>query len=507
MKRKSLISLGLAGTMLLSMYGTALANTTSGVYNAGGTSGYFNWTWIDYDKTLEFSKSSSTWGSTNSFQDYYHTAEKIVIKDTNNYSSYTFGGAPTFMESVESLYIYNNCSKVEDIRLFENLETITISSNQYTYDDVILDMSSANFETLPEISITGSSSDLSVYADLTDYYNDFLTVPACYGEDEDVLYYSFEDSEDLFEVSFESGTKVIPCSAFEDCENLHTVTIPDGVTLIEYNAFDGCGSLSSISIPSSVTEIKSDAFDNSGIEWIDFGGTVDDWFGLVQDLDSDGDPIEGATVLHLNDVMVYCSDGNVYIKEDGNDYCQYVEGWHKEGGKWRYYEYGDYCTDQFIDEDGDIYYVDGNGYMATGWKKISNDWYYFASGGKMTTGWKKIGGSYYLFDEEGVMQTGWVKDGSKWYYLDSNGKMATGWQKISNKWYYFQSSGAMATGWQKISNKWYYFQSSGAMKTGWLKSGSNWYYLDSDGAMLSNCSRKISGKTYNFNASGVCTNP
>lgn len=48
---------------------------------------------------------------------------------------------------------------------------------------------------------------------------------------------------------------------------------------------------------------------------------------------------------------------------------------------------------------------------------------------------------------------------------------------------------------------------SGAMQTGWLKQGNSWYYLESSGKMLANTSKKIGNKTYNFNASGVCTNP
>ena len=65
----------------------------------------------------------------------------------------------------------------------------------------------------------------------------------------------------------------------------------------------------------------------------------------------------------------------------------------------------------------------------------------------------------------------------------------------------------MVTGWQGIGGKKCCFASSGAMKTGWLKLDGKWYYLDTDGLMLTNTSRKIGSKVYNFNSSGVCTNP
>ena len=44
------------------------------------------------------------------------------------------------------------------------------------------------------------------------------------------------------------------------------------------------------------------------------------------------------------------------------------------------------------------------------------------------------------------------------------------------------------------------------MKTGWVWYGGKWYYTDSSGVMVTG-SRKIDGKTYNFDSSGVCLNP
>ena len=40
------------------------------------------------------------------------------------------------------------------------------------------------------------------------------------------------------------------------------------------------------------------------------------------------------------------------------------------------------------------------------------------------------------------MQTGWVKLGSTWYYMDTDGSMVTGSKKIGNKTYKFSSGGA-----------------------------------------------------------------
>ncbi|CTI46701.1 choline-binding protein, partial [Streptococcus pneumoniae] len=51
----------------------------------------------------------------------------------------------------------------------------------------------------------------------------------------------------------------------------------------------------------------------------------------------------------------------------------------------------------------------------------------------------------------------WKKhtDGN-WYYFDQSGEMATGWKKIADKWYYFDVEGAMKTGWVKYKDTWYY---------------------------------------------------
>lgn len=80
-------------------------------------------------------------------------------------------------------------------------------------------------------------------------------------------------------------------------------------------------------------------------------------------------------------------------------------GWVKSGTGWNYYLNGVMQKNQlFYDRTyGKNYYVDVNGVMATGWRKINSTWYYF--------------------DNSGAMKTGWVLSNGKWYFLDTNGKM------------------------------------------------------------------------------------
>ena len=184
-----------------------------------------------------------------------------------------------------------------------------------------------------------------------------------------------------------------------------------------------------------------------------------------------------------------------------------------------------------------------------------SDWYYYENHNKITGEHDLVFRGKldtYKFDDNGVMVTGWTKDSEgKWsYYCEVNDnkipnadvcmnfdpaikdaergfKLKNIWGDIRVKsngtvgttetWYYFDENGIMSTGWTKVGDYWYYCNSSGVMQTGWQKIDGSWYYLKifndgtswsgPPGTMLCNTSATIGGKTYNFNSSGVCTNP
>lgn len=55
------------------------------------------------------------------------------------------------------------------------------------------------------------------------------------------------------------------------------------------------------------------------------------------------------------------------------------------------------------------------------------------------TGW------YYIKDDNTKASGEWLQFSDATYWIDSNGYMATGWRKYNNgAWYYFKSSGVMA---------------------------------------------------------------
>ena len=124
------------------------------------------------------------------------------------------------------------------------------------------------------------------------------------------------------------------------------------------------------------------------------------------------------------------------------------------------------------------------------------------------SGWIKENGKWYFYKNGEKLKYYRTVDGKN-YYFNGNGEMMTGWIQFNStkKWHYFKSDGSEATGWFYANGKWYYSNAKGEMQTGWFKDGGKWYYLDSNGAMLINTSKKIGSKTYNFNSSGVCTNP
>ncbi len=170
------------------------------------------------------------------------------------------------------------------------------------------------------------------------------------------------------------------------------------------------------------------------------------------------------TAVTSDEGYTWMTGNNGYRLKNSND--EYVTGWAEVDGEW--------------------YYLNADGYMATGWVKDGNTWYYLRNNGTMVSnGWYAVDGVWYYFGSTGAMKLGWVLDNSRWYYMTSSGAMAkTCWKQIDGKWYYFTGSGAMATGWVAVNNNWYYLDESGAMVTGWKLIKGSWYYLvPANGAM------------------------
>ena len=148
---------------------------------------------------------------------------------------------------------------------------------------------------------------------------------------------------------------------------------------------------------------------------------------------------------------------------------------------------------------------------------ITVKYIYSKVAGSVTTGWKQINGKYYYFNISGVMQASkWISstyyvkaDGSmavsqlvdnNKYYVDANGKWvkSTGWIKINSKLYYLSNGVVQTSTWKKVGGKWYYFNASGIMETSKWISGK--YYVKADGTM--EVSALVDGGKYYVDSDG-----
>lgn len=111
--------------------------------------------------------------------------------------------------------------------------------------------------------------------------------------------------------------------------------------------------------------------------------------------------------------------GDYYVDESG----QWIPGkpkdrWILSGNRWWYcHADGSYTKSDWEVIDGQKYYFDADGWMATGWQLIGKNWYYFYDNGAMATNvWV---GNYYLKSDGKMAISEWVQDGN--YYVDENG--------------------------------------------------------------------------------------
>ena len=487
MKGKALLSSLVTLSLVVSSYGVTMADTVSGTFYSSSDSNSFSWTY-DGGGNLSVAVNYFAGQYPKDFGSVSAKVEKMSISSSfaGNTSPYTYSYFKDDMTKLETISVNDNCRLLSIKNTCPYLETININNNSNDY--ISIDLSGRTSSIIPEVNVNGSTVKYINIIHSQYSGSEKLTVPASYGIG-NVFDYSFTASK-MKTVIFEKGTQLIRERGFADCDNLTTVSIPYGVTKIEYSAFRNCPKLESITIPASVKSIGMNAFKESGIKTIDYLGTRAQWFGLVKEYDNNEDLV-GET-LHLDGVVVHCSDGDVlihYNKNDDPQYYQYYQnyyGWEKVDGKWYYYK--------------------ANGSLATGEPLlIDNNFYYFNKDGVLQTGWFHISGSLWSYaDKSGIIkQKGWLQDGGSWYYFNLY-FMQTGWHKVSGVKYYFdKTSGKMVTGWQEIDGKWYLFNSSGAMQTGWKQSGNTWYYLDpSDGSMVTGW-KEIDGKWYFLKSNGA----
>lgn len=152
------------------------------------------------------------------------------------------------------------------------------------------------------------------------------------------------------------------------------------------------------------------------------------------------------------------------------------------------------------------------GTMLKRWVKINKYWYYYSpSKGYRVTGpkVKKIGKKLFAFTQTGKLRKkGFFNVNGKKYFVyrkNSTAKsyvLVNQWIKKSGNYYYAGSDGVITTGWKKIGNYTYYFNTDGVMQksqTVTYKNGKK-VYLDDNGRMVSAGWIKLDGYWRYFSA-------
>ncbi len=158
------------------------------------------------------------------------------------------------------------------------------------------------------------------------------------------------------------------------------------------------------------------------------------------------------------------------------------------------------------DEDDPYYFVDNDGKMVTGWKKIdykkvggitsptdSTNWYYFGGSGNMLgDAWVMADEKWYYICDNGIMvKNTYVDYDDDLYYLGKDGVMVSGWYKLTDddetksgkKWGddrpEYTGNGLNNPESIGASGTWVFADTDGELQTGWVKENSKWYYLGS----------------------------
>lgn len=234
---------------------------------------------------------------------------------------------------------------------------------------------------------------------------------------------------------------------------------------------------------------------------------VIDYYGLKKKV------IDGSFQKEGNDTYFVTTDGYK------------VTGWVKKSGEWYYFDKEGKQKTGFVKIGDNTFYLNpSNGKMKVGWFTVDKSTYLTRGDGTLVMDTSYTDGiDTYLFEPSGkqILKTGLHTIQDEVYYVDSQGYVKTGVRKVKGKYYLFDSeTGAMLYGLQKQNGKYYYlnsqtgvmsrnkivtindnkyyFASNGVRKTGWVKyKGSKYYFSKKTGAMLKGW-QKISGKYYYF---------
>lgn len=260
--------------------------------------------------------------------------EKVILSDkVSSIGRYAFFGCSSLTEivlpdSVGSIgaYAFCSCESLKKINIPDKVDAIGESAfngcsslTEITLPDgmtAIGEWVFASCSQLAKVDIPDSVTSIGKCAfqncdSLTDLptMNGVITIKDS----------AFSNCNGLTEITIPDGVKSIGYDAFGQCKNLKKITLPDTVTSIEHHAFywcssleeitlpdkvdsirygtfENCESLREIIIPSSVKTIEEDAFDESGLEYIYYSGSKEEWEEIA--IDSNNVELQNATIFY-----------------------------------------------------------------------------------------------------------------------------------------------------------------------------------------------------------------
>ena len=155
------------------------------------------------------------------------------------------------------------------------------------------------------------------------------------------------------------------------------------------------------------------------------------------------------------------------------------------------------------------YYYDNNGNKLMGWQDINGERYYFKKE-REHPGFETIDGKlYYFTDSARMLHDEFVEENGQTYYLGSDGVRVSGLQDIKGQTYYFNPdrNGQLSYGLNVVGDKLYLFGDAGKENAGQLvkdthlNNGDFKLYMDKDGKLMTG-PQTIDGLTYYFDSNG-----
>ena len=317
-KSRGIVSFALAAGIVMTMFSSVFAAPTWEVTgylvpSNGGTA--FDWKSKSGEMQIDFDSSNHYSSSTyDTFKDGYfkmsQANQKIVTfdyKGTSSSPDLSFK-APSFSDNSKMYtYVFGpnmtgtldiSDAKINQMRV-QTTKPLDLVFTDYYKDDL-----------MPTVD-TNSSKELSVK--LTGKTKNSVTVGSSYKD----VKYSIQKCNSLTNLTISESITTVPDFACANNSNLYGVSLPSTLTSIEYGAFYKDAKLRTLGIPKSVKSIKPNAFMGSGIETINYNGTMADWAKIdiyeTEPGDNNVPYISFDGLITDHEIEVICTDGSITL--------------------------------------------------------------------------------------------------------------------------------------------------------------------------------------------------